>query len=310
MKHVKELLLGLLTSLATALIVLGALSISITEGMVFVPTQVLIPTASPMDFDLTTLLPQQSRTPTATPSDYIITATSPAYKTCNYPRKWQPYTIEVGDTLKALAKQFNISLQELKDANCLVSDELVPGTDIYVPPLQPTATQKLTRTAEPTPTKTRRPTSTSYQCGPPAGWIAYRIQPGENLFRIGLRYNVTAEELRRVNCLASSDRIIAGTIIYVPNVPTIAPTSTRTPVPPTNAPKPTKAPTRTTAPSATIPASTNTTVPSPTVSPTASPTTIPTATLANTLTATTVPSETLVPTNTESPAPSETIPTP
>ena len=73
MNHLKELLLGLLTSLATALIVLGALSISITEGMVFVPTQVSKSTPTSPDFDLTTLLPEQSHATTTTQADHIIT---------------------------------------------------------------------------------------------------------------------------------------------------------------------------------------------------------------------------------------------
>ena len=144
MKHLKELLLGLLASLATTLIVLGALSISITEGMVFVPTLQLSATSNSSDFNLTTLLPEQTRTTKATEANHLITATPPAVQACNYPKKWHLYTIEIGDTLKALAKQFGITQQELKDANCLLSDELVPGTDIYVPELKPTATQKPT----------------------------------------------------------------------------------------------------------------------------------------------------------------------
>ncbi len=293
MKHLKELLLGLLASLATTLIVLGALSISITEGMVFVPTLQLSATSNSSDFNLTTLLPEQTRTTKATEANHLITATPPAVQACNYPKKWHLYTIEIGDTLKALAKQFGITQQELKDANCLLSDELVPGTDIYVPELKPTATQKPTRTPEPSKTSTRTPASSS--CGIPAGWIAYRIQPGENLFRIGLRYNVTAEELRRVNCLASSDRIFSGAIIYVPNVPTITPTYTRTSPPPTATPKPTKAPTSTRTLTVTLPASTSTTVPSAT----------PTATLVDTATETPIPTE--VPT--ETPVPPSATPT-
>ena len=302
MKPLKELLLGLLASLATTLIVLGALSISITEGMVFVPTQQLSATSNSLDFDLKTLLPEQTRTTKATETNYLITATPPAFQTCNYPKKWHPYTIEIGDTLKALAKQFGITQQELKDANCLLSDELVPGTDIYVPSLKLTATQKPTQTSQPSKTSTRVPTGQSNQCGIPAGWIAYRIQPGENLFRIGLRYNVTAEELRRVNCLASSDRIFAGAIIYVPNVPTITPTYTRTSPPPTATPKPTKAPSSTRTFTATLPANTSTTVPSATLTTvpvdTSTAIPIPTETPTETLLPTATPTETLIPTET------------
>ncbi len=41
------------------------------------------------------------------------------------------------------------------------------------------------------------------------------MQPGENLFRIGLRYGVSVAELRLANCL-SGDTIYAGQRIYVP----------------------------------------------------------------------------------------------
>ena len=302
MKHLEELFLGLATSLATALIVLGAISISITEGMVFVPSPELKPTTSPLDFDLSTLLPEQTSVPTKAAANHLITATLPSVNICNYPKKWLPYTILIGDTLKALAKEFGVSQQELKEANCLVSDELVPGTEIYVPPFQPTSTP----TAKPAATRTRVPTSASPRCVIPVGWIAYRIQPGENLFRIGLRYNVTAEELRRVNCLASSDRIIAGTIIYVPNVPTMMPTSTRTSVPPTRTPRPT----HTTIPSTTAPAPTSTLVSPITPSATATLTDLPTATFTNIPTDTVMPSETSVPSTTETAIPTPTTPEP
>jgi LysM repeat protein len=73
-------------------------------------------------------------------------------------------------------------------------------------------------------TSTPRFTATSTPCNPPAGWVLYTVQPGENLFRIAARYGMTAEELQQANCLSSADEILAGESLYVPWLITPSPT--------------------------------------------------------------------------------------
>ncbi len=62
-------------------------------------------------------------------------------------------------------------------------------------------------------------------CRPRSDWHPYMVEIGENLFRIGLRYNLTVAQMQRANCLPTT-RIDAGQIIFVPEKelpPTVTP---------------------------------------------------------------------------------------
>ena len=49
----------------------------------------------------------------------------------------------------------------------------------------------------------------------PSG-ISYTIRPGENLFRIGLRYGIPYQDLARINGISNPHQISAGQTIYIP----------------------------------------------------------------------------------------------
>lgn len=60
--------------------------------------------------------------------------------------------------------------------------------------------------------------STQAQCAVRPDWTGtHVVQPGENLFRIGLRYNVTTTALAQGNCLADISRVYAGQVLRVPS---------------------------------------------------------------------------------------------
>jgi LysM repeat protein len=100
-----------------------------------------------------TVTPQGSATATAT-----LTQTSPAIEVtntttvtpCVTPAKWTTYTVKPGDTLFDLSQQTNIGVQQLRQANCLSTDIIRTGQQIYLPFL-PTATFTPTLTPTPTP---------------------------------------------------------------------------------------------------------------------------------------------------------------
>jgi len=67
---------------------------------------------------------------------------------CGPPSGWIRYTILKGDTLYSLAQYYQVTVQQLQQANCMGgSTSLYTGRQIYVPP-------KPTRTPSPTPTST------------------------------------------------------------------------------------------------------------------------------------------------------------
>ena len=167
-------------------------------------------------------------------------------------------------------------MDALIQANCLITEDLIIGTILYVPG---------------TP-----PTESPIQCGPPPGWIFYTVKPGDTLFHIGLAFGVTVTELQFANCMGSSTLIRAGTRIFVPNVHTLTPTTEPTqPVPTT--PRPSNTPGE--MPSST-PTPSNTYTPQPPInSPTPSPTSTSTDVPSTTPTGTPTPTETTTPTSTE-----------
>lgn len=145
--------------------------------------------------------------PSITPSP-ASTPTFPPSTACPAPDGWLSYGVQLGDTLDALAIRYGTSAATLQEKNCLVTSALMPDTRLYVPPF---------------------PTATPVPCGAPFGWVLYKIQPGDNLYRISLQYRVTVAQLQQANCLGYSTQITAGKMLYVPNVPTSTPAVTNTP---------------------------------------------------------------------------------
>jgi LysM repeat protein len=247
------------------------------------------PSPWPTEASVSPTTPAPSATPTS--SDHLIPS-------CPQPAGWFVYTVQQGDTLPGLAWRSGVTTYALMQANCLSSQIISPGQQIYLPPT-------FYATATPKP----------YTCGPPLGWTyLYRVQRGDTLYSLSRRFGVGIEAIRRANCLRSY-QINVGQVLFMPQpplytytpwptpTPTFTPsptlTSTHTPTPtPTPSPTPTITPTGTTVPTLTH-------TPTITVTPTL-PTT-PTVTFTPTLTST----PTLTPTLTETPAtPTDTPETP
>ncbi len=91
----------------------------------------------------------------------------------------------------------------------------------------PTSTPVLP-SSTPSPTPQPTVTFTPTPCQIASGWVAYVVQPGDTLFTVGLRYNITTDRLRAGNCL-SSDTLFTGQVIYVPPLPPTLPAASPLP---------------------------------------------------------------------------------
>ncbi len=258
MKNIGQLFLGLLTALSSSLLVLAAASLALLEGNAQIIPQISTPALPTYQTKPAISSPLQD-----TPIPAPLTST-PA---CPYPVGWVSYTILGGDTLQSLAQSSGTTPETLYVNNCLESQSLVAGSRLYLPPPStPTITQTPGPGATLTLTVTVSETPTPEKCGPPQGWIPYIVKIGDNLYRIGLAYNVTVDGLKHANCLVN-DYIQTGQRLFVPNVPPRVPTATYTPTkePPPPAKTPTQKPPQPTA--------------EPTTEPTARPTVDPTVDL-------------------------------
>ncbi len=215
MRVAREALGAVLLGVLSFIIVIGGMALTVAEANLIpaapVVTQPPQDTAVPAPtLDLTPVPPGGvTVTPTA-PLPLPSPTFAPTTTICPPPPGWQPLFVQSGDTVDSLARSYGISADLLAQQNCLIRTAILPpGAVVYVPPVANTA----------------RPSAVPTRCGPPATWIIYIVRPGDTLYRIGLAYGVTVTQLKLANCL-TSDNIVSGQRLYVPNVPTRTPSPT------------------------------------------------------------------------------------
>lgn len=222
MQSLRQLGAGIIIGIVSAVLVIGGIFLSLAETFSPFATPTQIPPTLQLTFPTITpsLTLAQSETPTATQTQTQIASqtasiTLAPLATCApAPANWIRIILNVGDTIYSIAQQYRTTTENLSAANCLVSLDLPVGYVLLVPPVQATVTV--------------------VPCGPFAGWArTYIVQPGDNLFRIGLSYGVTVSQLQRANCMGSSTTIFVGQRLWVPNVPTRTPGITLIPNSPT-----------------------------------------------------------------------------
>ncbi|WP_420628081.1 LysM peptidoglycan-binding domain-containing protein [Candidatus Leptofilum sp.] len=213
-------------------------------------------------------LPNPAATPSATPI-------------CGRPpSNWVLTTVQRGQTLFRLSQRFNVSVNAIVQANCLISITLYAGQPIYLPganiiPATATATPTATSTATATATATSTATSTNTPTG-------------------------TVPPLPTASATPTSTTTGTATATQTPS-PTASSTPTASLTPPPSS-TPTATATPTTSPSST-PVPSNTPTASPTTIPSSTPTPSATPTATNTATATPTNTPTETPTATSTPTP-------
>ena len=139
-----------------------------------------------------TVVPTSAPTPTPVPSGPLPTPAP-------VPGGSFPYVVQWGDTIYAIARRFGVTADAIIRANNLVNPNLIRAGQILMIP----------GTSTPPP--------------PPTG--RYVVQPGDNLYRIAVRFGTT------VNAIAAANHIVNPWLIYVGQVLTI-PGATTPPGPP------------------------------------------------------------------------------
>jgi LysM repeat protein len=115
------------------------------------------------------------------------------------------YIVQAGDTMARIAARYNTTVEALAQLNGIVNPNLVPiGQVIVVPgPGNNYPGGTLAPTILPTV-----PTPVPLQ--------TYMVQPGDNLFRISLRFGVTLDALMRVNGITNQNLIYVGQVLKIP----------------------------------------------------------------------------------------------
>ena len=282
MQSLRQIGAGLLLGILSVMMVLGGLSLSLAQGGL-AQGSIIAPNATGEVIATLQILPF-SFTNTPRSDIFLPTVTytpPPTLVNCPPPVGWLPIVIQPNDTLESLAQTYNSTADALQTGNCLLTNELIANSILYVPP---------------------QPISTIKPCGAPLGWDSkYTVNAGDTLYGISLRYQVTWQELMLANCLDTS-YIKTGQVLQVPNT---APVSTAT----TSIDTPIPTATETETPESTLTISIPTPVETETETPSAI-TDVPTPTETETPPATTevpsptaIPSETFIPSEPTTPIP-------
>lgn len=127
---------------------------------------------SPQELADANCLEQSQLTPDAI---LFLPAASPTAPpvACGAPRNWVVYYIQRGDTLFDIAQRVNSTVSQLRNANCLTSNDIRTGQELYVPYLpapKPTSIQPTMTSPPPVSTQVPPPTPTE-------GFISNRPPP-------------------------------------------------------------------------------------------------------------------------------------
>lgn len=115
------------------------------------------------------------------------------------------YIIQPGDTLFSISQRFGVSVQSIIDLNGIVNPSLIYwGTRIRIP----------ADNADEGP-GTGGP-GTATPAPPDNGLTTHIVQPGDNLYRLSLRYNTTMARLMDLNGIQNPNLIFLGDELIVP----------------------------------------------------------------------------------------------
>lgn len=152
-----------------------------------------------------------TETPSATPVVIVVT---PTPGDGGGPISADTYVVQPGDTLFGIAQRYNTTIGTLVQLNGITNpNRIFYGQRLRLPVsggTPPTATPVVNPTA--TQPDDLAPTPTA----PPPQPTTYTVQPGDNLFRIALRYGVSLVQLANANNITDFNRIFIGQVLIIP----------------------------------------------------------------------------------------------
>jgi LysM repeat protein len=116
------------------------------------------------------------------------------------------YVIRAGDTLSTIANRFNTTIGTLTQLNGITNPNLIfSGQRMIVP--SATGGPVVVPTTPP-----QQPQATAV----PAPVTSYTVQPGDNLYRISLRFGKSMQAIATANNITNFNRIFAGQVLIIP----------------------------------------------------------------------------------------------
>lgn len=152
--------------------------------------------------------PTATTTFTATPTSTATATSTPTLPPTETPTpQITTYIVASGDTLTDIAARFDVSVQQIMEANNLTDPTIVVGQELRIPVEVPA----LASSAEVASTPGAQPTQA------PAG-STYVVQAGDNLSEIARRFNVSLTAIMQANGITNPDTLQEGQELVIPGV--------------------------------------------------------------------------------------------
>lgn len=171
-------------------------------------------------------LPAKVSDPTPRP------APAPRAPSRDIPEDAVRYEVRSGDSLSMIAFRYGTTVKAIQELNGITGDRILVGQELFLPPgsrlrrtesRQPSAPQPRTEpeaATEENVVTPPLPTSPLEALAPEAPveqeQITYTVQAGDSILDVASAHNVSIVDLRRVNQLTSSDRLIPGQTLVIP----------------------------------------------------------------------------------------------
>jgi LysM repeat protein len=138
-------------------------------------------------------LPATEPTEEATPEPVETEETPPPAEDVTCPAT---HTVQAGENLYRIALKYGLTYRELAEANGIANpDKIQAGTVLTIPGCGDTS-EASEETTE--------------------GEETYTVQPGDNLYRIALKFGLTWQELATYNGIENPDAIFVGQVLRIP----------------------------------------------------------------------------------------------
>jgi LysM repeat protein len=165
------------------------------------------------------------------------------------------HTVQAGENLYRISLKYGVTVEAIAAANNITNPNLIvvgqqliiPGGSVVVPPTPTVVPSGTPPTSVPTAVATAVPATPTATPVPPTTEVVHVVQPGENLFRISLRYNLLTSIVAAYNGIANPNLIYVGQRIRIPTGATAAAVAAQ----PAPGPEATQAPEATPPPGAT-----------------------------------------------------------
>jgi LysM repeat protein len=162
-----------------------------------------------------------------------LPAATPVATAVTVPPAGLDYTIQAGDTLGTIAARYGLTWQQIATANGLDAYSILEiGQVIRLPGVQGTGsttavTSTVSTVASSAPSVTSSSVVTGAQTtastGTTSGAGRYVVQPGDTLWSIAVRHNLTWQALAAANGMGESDILVIGRELILPGQAAVTP---------------------------------------------------------------------------------------